>query len=292
MVVIIGSLIFIFFTEIDKSRNIKGRLRKNFHFPLSAISIIAVSILIPLSFLIHAQFFSFAAMLIGVMDIITAYFYFRIYRGLEVAKQKKTILWFMIGIIIMGSINALELFYELLMSSFVFIYSSAIIFGGLLMLYSWQNIPLLSDLEWYNQMDQLLVVNKSSSLVFYEYAFRVKENRTDSDLAGSMFSGMTSLLQELLTKMLRVNEFTSAFRTSDKNVTVIDHEDRQIYFAHGSSVVSILIVDGDSAEYPPRLNEFTSAFERTFKNEIKSFKGGLNVFKPTIGLIIESFSRN
>lgn len=276
IIFMISSLIFIFFTELDKAKHIKNESLKQFHYSITMIFIIGISILIPFKFLNIIGFT--ASMFIGVMDIIVAYYYFRIYRSLEIARKKKYISKFIIGMTITGSSNTLITFQAFLGYYFTFIYCTSILIGIYLMFNAWRNLPLLSDLEWYKKMNRIYVVNKKSSILLYEYSFKKIDNDTDADLAGSMFGGITKLLKEVL--------------ASDQSVSTIDHGDRKVYFSHGRIVTSIIIVEGDSEEFQKRLDIFTSAFESEFSLILKEFDGNLNVFRPTIGLIIDSFSRN
>ena len=276
IILIFSSLIFIIFTEKDKSTHIKKEVLKKFHFPLTVITVIGLLILVPLKFLNVISFT--AALFLGIMDVIIAYYYFRIYSSLKIAQKNYSVLKFIVGMIITGATNSLLNLQAYLGYIFTFLYCSLISIGILLMLNAWQNVPVLSDLEWYYKMDRLFVVNQKSSILLYEYAFKKRNDDSDADLAGSMFGGITKLLKEVL--------------ASNKSVNVIDHGDRKVFFSYGLSVTSILIVEGESEEYEKRLDLFTAAFESEFRLQIKEFKGNLTVFKPTIGLIIEVFSRN
>ena len=272
-----GSTIFVFFTELDKIKHLKGEDLKNIKYPLTItmLSILAFGILLSIFTIIPINILN---MIAGIVDIFAAFFYFKIYRGLEITNRQKTVPFFITGMLITGLSNSLVTFRYTLSYAFPFIYPSLIIFGAFLMLKAWRDIPLLTDLEWYYRLDRLLVVYQKSSLLLYEYTFKQEDDLTDADLAGTMFGGITKLLKEVL--------------SSNKSINVIDHGDRKVYFSHGRLVTSIVIVEGDSEEFQKRLDSFSSVFESEFQRNLKNFDGNLSVFKPTIGLIIEIFSRN
>ena len=269
-----ASYILIVFLEIDQYLSSKD-LKTNLHFPLTIVSSIGLIIIIPMVFLnIYDIFISH--IFIGILEIIAINYYFSNYKGLEITERKKPTLKFILGIFLTKISILLHYFQAFLMISYVFVYCSFNIIGILFMLNAWNDLPVLEDLNWFIKMEQLFVVDQKSSIVLFDYKFKKRDNESNSDLAGPMFRGITTLLQEVL--------------SSKNKVQTIDHGDKKIHFSYSNLITTVLIVEGESKEFQSHLNAFCLLFEDLFREIIKNFEGNISIFDSAIELIPHAFS--
>jgi hypothetical protein len=83
------------------------------------------------------------------------------------------------------------------------LYSFFVIVGALMMTNRWNKLPSLKEFDWISKMERLLIVHLETSLMLFEFNFRINgqtesEQKMDGDLAGSAISGINMVLKEIL----------------------------------------------------------------------------------------------
>lgn len=275
---IIGMVSFVVLSELDMNFNLsKKSSKKGFNYPLSASSFIGVSIV---SFICIILGISIVFVFVyTVIPFVIAVFQFTDrFSELKIVKKSNQIAWFVGGISIAGFSNFL---YTPLIMSVIEIYiiiainSLCVIIGCLMMTKGWNNLPSLQEFNWMKNINRLLVVHRTMSVLLLEYNFQTGK-KTDGDLAGSAISGINRLLKEIL--------------SSEGHIKQIDHQDKKIYFTHGEETVSILITNKESKEYRYRLELFALDFEREYGVEtLKNFDGDLSVIDKSEDLVDKHF---
>lgn len=276
---LIGMLSFIFFTELDQHLHGSYPNKVKVFFPLSFISLFGVIILGILAlFLIISIIFVFMFLVIPLI-IVTSNF-LKPYESFEIIKRSKVKQLFFLGISLAGLSNFLitDIFFSVLGYWVVFFINTILIIsGGLLMTWTWNQLPSLSELDWMVKMDRLLVVHLKSSRLMYHYDFKLSEIQMEGDLVSSVIGGINVILKEIL--------------SSNGYIKEIYHGDKNIIFSHGVATACILITSGFSSEFNYRLRMFHLSFEKQFGGEnLENWKGDLKRFQKADYLISQFFA--
>ncbi|MBD3230233.1 MAG: hypothetical protein GF329_18790 [Candidatus Lokiarchaeota archaeon] len=262
-----GTAFFIFM--IEKNIGIIKRLRT--HYAFTIIS----SVLLVLTIVINLEMGRIIAYLsLPFIFLLVLLFHFYIY--LKAPNEYKrdlflSFLGFLIFLIsytlpteIAQTIIPLPMDYLLIISSIL------IIFGiGLYTI----KIPPNAELEWHESIIALLIIHSVKGMTLYEYNFR--EKMGDGDLIAGGLVGISTLIQEIT--------------NSDTDVKIIKQEKRNILLEHGEFVTVSLISNEDLQILRKKLNNITTEFERLFKEQLKDWKGNLDIFLPAKALVKETF---
>ncbi len=279
-----GMFSFIFFTELDKYLHSSLRNKEKIFFPLSIISLVGVIILGILAFfLIISVVFVFMFLVIPL--IIATNIFLKPYKSFEIIKRSKVRELFYLGLSLAGLSNFLimDIFFSLLGYWIVFFINTIlIILGGLLMTWTWNKLPSLSELDWMLKLERLLVIHLESSRLMYNYNFQISNEKApvvqlEGDFVSSAIGGVNVILREIL--------------ASNGHIEEINHGDKNIIFSHGVATACILITAGSSSEFKYRLKMFHLSFEKQFGGEnLKKWKGELKVFEKANSLISQFFA--
>ena len=197
--------------------------------------------------------------------------------GLKMLEDSNPQKWFFIGLSLSGFSNFLTgLPMNIILA--IVIQAICIISGALMMVYAWKMIPSFDELEWYSNLERLMVFQRKGSLVLYSHEFQVEEQDTTSSknvLASGAISGIQSLLSEI---------------TSSKElINIIDHGDKTLYFEHKQEVSFVLFCEDKSREYNTRLSLFATDFMNEYGEKVKNWKGNLNDFEDAKNLVKKNF---
>jgi len=271
-----GMIAFILLLEIDYvSENINLE-KKKLKYPLSLISIILIGVTLPF---IATEFIFISFIAIVFPFVVASYLFLQRFQSLEIVKRAKPAPWFFVGLSISGFSNFL--FTQTLSALFgyyiIFIRAGCVLIGCLMIVRGWNRIPNLSELDWMQKMEQLIVLHVETSSLLYQYNFQtVDSSETAGDLTGSAIGGISSLLKEVL--------------SSTSNLKEIDHGNKKIIFSHGIATACILISSAHSEEFRYRLEMFQLSFEKQFGIEkLKNWDGEVSLFSKTSDLILEYF---
>ncbi len=279
IILLSGMFSFVIFTELDHyiNRN-NNRNIKILNFPLTIISIVGLSILIPLSFSSYVLQ-TFTILFLAFPVSIVCFQYLNLFKSLEIirrTKKSKPNLTFLIGLYIAGYSIFLIFLKDIFGDWILALNSIFISIGGFLMERSWKQLPSLRELKWITKMERLFVIHLKTSNVLYKFMFIHMMEISDSDLAGVAISAVDTLLQEIL--------------ANNDHIKKIDHGKQKIFFAHGEHVGSILISSGESEEFKYRVEAFNLSFEKQFKNILKNWKGHLAPFEKSRELVRNIFA--
>ena len=172
-----------------------------------------------------------------------------------------------------------------LIGYFVPIFSDIfVVTGGIIASIGWNRLPSLSELEWMEKMERLLIIHTTTSLLLFEYNFKgidaQQDNFGDWTHSGSAIGGIDKLLGEIL-----VTE-----KESKGHIKEIEHENKWIFFNQGIATTAVLIASGKSEEFKFRLELFHLFFEKKFGGEeLRNWDGELNKFEEGNNLIQQYF---
>ncbi|MEE9376726.1 MAG: hypothetical protein V3V33_01680 [Candidatus Lokiarchaeia archaeon] len=255
---------------------------KILNFPLTIISVIGLSILIPFS-LISYILQTFVILFLALPVSVVCFRYLNLFKFLEIVRRKKRSkpnLTFLIGLYISGYSIFFILLKDILGDWNWFLNSIFITIGGFLMEQSWKQLPSLKELEWINKMDRLIVIHLNTSNVLFKFSFMHLKKKEASipnlDLTGAVITGVDRLFQEIL--------------ANNDHIKKIDHGKKKIFFAHGTHVSSVLISLGESEELMYRVETFNLSFEKQFKSILKDWKGYLAPFQKSRELVRKIFN--
>ncbi len=132
------------------------------------------------------------------------------------------------------------------------------------------------DLEFREKLKQLYVIYEENGILLYHHKFYPEEEgRVDPDLASGGISGATQIFREIT--------------QSQKQMKILDQEDRKILFEYGELVVVALITTESLYLIRQKLRQFLDDFERTFRREIKKMSGDVERFEATELLVKKHF---
>ncbi|TXT67663.1 MAG: membrane protein of unknown function [Promethearchaeota archaeon] len=272
-----GMVLYIFLNEYEQKKfSSKEKENRKFSYVMTLISLGGYSIFVILSlFGIYDPLISFIIIIIPF--IIATNGIMNKFRVLEIVKRKNPNIWFYTGLALSGFSNFLFSFALYFGPWMLYLRYICVILGSFLMVYGWQLLPNLSELDWMLKMEELFVIhNKTSSLLFkYNFQKETKKNegKIDSDLASSAIGGINALLSEILKSKGHINE--------------IDYSGKTISFSHGMHSICILIADGPAEEFRYRLEMFHLNFENEYKEELDIFSGEITPFEKSEPLVRE-----
>ncbi|TXT65993.1 MAG: membrane protein of unknown function [Promethearchaeota archaeon] len=288
----LGMVIPIPLTELDIKLHSPANKSTKFPYPLTLIVILGTIILTPIVVILIIQtkllvpismyfiFIIFPFLIISVK-------YLNSFKNLEIVKKKKPTPLFLTGFIIAGLSNFLNapIMYESI-GYFVPILSDILVMsGGIIASIGWNRLPSLSELEWMEKMERLLIIHSATSLLLFEYDFQEAdaqntENIVDWAHSGSAIGGIDMLLGEIL----------ATEKESKGHIKEIEHENKSIFFNQGIATIAVLISSGKSEEFKFRLELFHLYFEKRFGGEeLRSWDGELDKFKEADELIQQYF---
>lgn len=264
--------------EVDQKKYFTEELNGLLGFKWSIFSGIGIVVFFPL-IIINPDMFYFAFMYMTIPFIASNISFFKRFDSLEIIKKTHPAFWFGTGLGISGFSNFLLFLPFLNTNLLIGLQALIVIIGTLMMVYGWAQVPPLSELEWYNKLKQLIVIQRTGSLVIYSYIFQAEDKSEDdkSILAGGALSGIQTLLSEIL--------------DSKKLINQIDHDDKTIYFNHGDLTTYVLFTQGKAFEFHERLTQFASAFEERYGDIIKNWKGNLSEFEAAEMVLSKIFKR-
>ena len=147
-----------------------------------------------------------------------------------------------------------------------------------------KDILVSKEKNWAKSLKTLFVISKSG-ICLYNHDFILKyqpkeeeeEGEFDEDLISGAFTGVITILSEIT--------------RSSKHIKKIDKEGNHIYFAFGKYHIAALITTTDLPVLFKKLLAFSRAFEQSFSEETKNFKGNVRIFSSAKFLIDKYFSQ-
>jgi len=148
-----------------------------------------------------------------------------------------------------------------------------------------KDILVSKEKDWAKSLKTLFVLS-NSGVCLYNYNFITKEQVQeeeegecgfDEDLVSGALSGVITIISEIT--------------RSSRHIKKIDKEGNHLYFAFGKYHIAALITTTDLPILYKKLDSFSRAFEQNFSEEVKNFKGNVQVFSSARYLINRYFSQ-
>jgi len=147
-----------------------------------------------------------------------------------------------------------------------------------------KDILVSKEKDWAKSLKTLFVLS-NSGVCLYNHDFVIKDQpqeddgecRFDEDLISGALTGIITILSEIT--------------RSSKHIKKIDKEGNHLYFAFGKYHIAALITTTDLPILYKKLEAFSRAFEQNFSEEVKNFKGNVQVFSSTRYMIDRYFSQ-
>ncbi|MFX0071189.1 MAG: hypothetical protein ACFFAO_08875 [Candidatus Hermodarchaeota archaeon] len=277
---LIGMFLLVFFIELDISRSHKSQKNSIFNFKLSIVVGITYIVLVP--FMIMNTLDAVIIFILAVPPVFLANDQFiKEFKKLVIVEKAKPLPLLTFGLALAGLSNFLHQAsdYNLLGNWVEILQNICVLVGGIMFTKGWRSLPSLTELDWMEKMEQLLVIHRDTSSVLYSYYFQDRESTkkyTDKDLAGSAIGGINILLREILASKGYLKE--------------IDYEDKKVFFIHGRAIICVLIANDSSEEFLFRLNSFSLEFEKQYwESTLKDWEGELDSFQSSETLIKSNF---
>ena len=137
--------------------------------------------------------------------------------------------------------------------------------------YGFAAFSTFTDLNWKEKLRELFV-SSLNGICVYAYSFEQNRSIEDSDLIAGGFSGIQSLLSEMV-------------HTSER-LQLIDYQNVKIMLEQGKNHMFILIIKDQSSFIRYKLKLFTQEFNEIFKDVIEIWNNNIDIFKPT-GILIQ-----
>lgn len=148
------------------------------------------------------------------------------------------------------------------------------IIGLCLFGYGFAAFSTFTDLNWKEKLREIFVVT-SAGVCVYAYSFEKNRSIEDSDLIAGGFSGIQSLLSEIV--------------QTHETLQLIDYQNVKIMIEPGVNFVFILIIKEESSFLRYKLKLFTQEFSEFFKDVLPIWNNNIDIFKPTGTLIQKIF---
>ncbi|MDD1778287.1 MAG: hypothetical protein LUQ65_08975, partial [Candidatus Helarchaeota archaeon] len=137
---------------------------------------------------------------------------------------------------------------------------------------------------WPKKLNLLLILHKSGSCIC-DYNFK---KGTDEEaavrkeyLAGGLI-GVSQLVTEMIKNMTADEKYS--------RLEVVDHQDKQIIFAYGETLIAALVVDEYLQIYRKKLYNLIREIELLYGECLSAEGGKLTQLKPVEKIITEVFS--
>lgn len=277
---IFGIILFILFAEMDSI--IHENIEKTIKYPITIISLIITALFFPLAIFLNVNdIIGFA--IITIPFIILVIRFIKKFGALEMVKKSRPEIWFLTGLIISSYSNFLaaqELINTLGFDTIFVLQKLCVIFGVLMMVWGWNRLPNLSELDWLTKIERLLIIHTNTSILLYQYDFQLiggdyTSEVPDGQITGSAIGGMDMLLKEILVSEGRIKE--------------IDHGGKKIYFNHGNHTIAVLVASNHADEFKYRIEMLQLEFEKKFSYELDNWDGRIDPFGATKDLIRQYF---
>ncbi|TFF90094.1 MAG: hypothetical protein EU548_04745 [Promethearchaeota archaeon] len=135
---------------------------------------------------------------------------------------------------------------------------SSIIFG-----YGFYTIPSFSEFDWETKIRHLYLLTPEGICLF-QHSFKARSIRDDD-----LFGGSLMAIQNILKDMMQ----------SDKNLSVIDHQDAKIIFKQSKSIIAIMVADQELYIVDRKLEQLLNEFELSFGEMMKDWSGNVSLFQ-------------
>ena len=135
---------------------------------------------------------------------------------------------------------------------------SSIIFG-----YGFYSIPSFSEFDWNQKIRHLYLLTPDGICVF-QHSFKTRSIRDDD-----LFGGSLMAIQNILKDMMQ----------SDKNLSVIDHEDAKIIFKQSKSIIAVMVADEELYIVDRKLEQLLNEFELSFGEMMQDWSGNVSLFQ-------------
>ncbi len=277
----LGFIFIVFFTELSNKINDPKKKRK-LYFPFTLITIF----IDPIILLGFKEFFGIAYEITGAIaaipTMITHYNFMNQFNNLNIVRVKKPVRWFILGMFLSGFSNALHLpdMWSLIPNWNLLLHYNLIIIGLFMASYCWNILPDISEMDWLQKLDKLLIIQLKSNVLIHQFYFtkgEIEQNNLD-DIVGSALGGISSLLKEILSKKGHLRE--------------IDHAEKKIIVHHGQATMCLMFTRGSSSEILFRTEMFHLAFEKRFGvEEINNWVADLSMFSKIDDIVIKHFLR-
>ena len=268
-------LVFIIFTEMEQQKKFPIKSGEGYPFKLSLIAILIMIVSILMVSFIAIAMFNLAFILMTIPFMLTSINFIARYRKLEMLRGNSPVIWFGVGLAVAGFSNFI-LTFEIDLAFLVFIQSTMVIAGTLMVSKGWSLVPPLSELRWYLNLNRLIVIQRSSSLVLHSYYFQSGgEEDTSKDAESILAGGALSGVQSILTEILK----------TQGGIKVIDHGDKSIYFHHNEECTFVLFTSGKAEELSERLVLFSLKFMNKYGESLVNWNNNLEIFKDAKELV-------
>ena len=173
-----------------------------------------------------------------------------------------------------GAIFRADWITNLLGMSVYIIGTIGLIFGFIVAGYALSAYSTLTDIRWKEKLRQLYVIAEGG-LCLYAFSFERITPMSDSDLAAGGFSGIQTLLAEMV--------------QTQENLQMIDYQNLKIMLEKVKETSFVLIIKEESSFLRYKLQQFSHDFQETFNKLLTNWTGTTDVFAPAKILIQKIF---
>ena len=182
----------------------------------------------------------------------------------------------MIGFIFMAFTMVLrnDIFVTMLGDPLFSIATSFGITGMSLIFYGFSAFSTFTDIKWQEKSRELYVILESG-ICLYAFSFEKNDYLEDSNLIAGGFSGITSLLSEMV--------------RTDENLKIIDYQNVKIILEQIEGIIFILVLKEESPFLSYKLKNFSLEFMNYYGVILKDWDHDVSRFYPTKTLIDKIF---
>jgi hypothetical protein len=152
-----------------------------------------------------------------------------------------------------------------------------ILFSVLIVSYLFIRLPSLSELDWYDKLDQIFIMNKEGACLFHK-SFKGADQIMDENLITSAITSVKIMLKELIS-------------TEDKGLSVLKKKGRIVSIYSGNNLTGVVYTVEEINTINIYLQELITKLERIYRNILVGWDGDLEIFAPIEEIMNEIFSR-
>lgn len=226
------------------------------------VSILFIGSMIISPFLLNTSFFTSGLIGFNIL-FLSCPLFFTFYFALNVlGETKRNLIIALFGILLIfgglavTSYGIFQILEPLPSYPYILFFSRILtIFGIVLVIGGFHGYPFFLEYQWKENLITLLIIDKSRTTELYHKEFQELQLNTLGILAGGI-AGIVNIIKE--------------FTESQKNIDVINIEDKLIFLDYGTQIITALLVKKNLQHAKYILKQITSKFETFFLDYLKS----------------------
>ena len=217
-----------------------------------------------------------AGLTIFPATVIILYFIFNMFRNLKGKFKFYTIgLFGGLLLLFIGNVGATDMAISMF-GTFIRVLADLFMILGISLLALFFNlIPSLSEVDWYDKLKYILIIDKTG-ICMYDEDFQEKTRLNKRLLAAALFN---------------IHEFLDEMTKGFKRLKILEKENEFFIIEYGKKTTGVLVATELLESLKYLLRRFVTEFENFYSDTLKSWSGDVRLFLPTTNLTSKIFKK-